>query len=97
LHNEFREISTVHAADLRRSEGQDALAQGKTDHYPTRRSGASPHVGKGNLEFFNVEGRKDGWKIQVITQPPQSPDLNVNDLGLCRVENLKDGATTMDE
>jgi hypothetical protein len=67
-----------------------------------QQDGASPHVGKGNLEFFNVEGRKDGWKIQVITQPPQSPDLNVNDLGLfrslkCRVENLKDGATTMDE
>jgi hypothetical protein len=84
LHNELREISTVHAADLRRSEV-----------YPTRRSGASPHVGKGNLEFFNVEGRQDGWEIQVITQPPQSPDLTVNDLG--RVENLKDGATTMDE
>jgi hypothetical protein len=41
------------------------------------------------------------WSF-IITQPPQSPDLNVNDLGLFRslkyrVENLKDGATTMDE
>jgi hypothetical protein len=56
-----------------------------------QQDGASPHVGRGNIEYFNQEGRKDGWKIQVVTQPPQSPDLNVNDLGFfrslkCRVE-----------
>jgi transposase len=67
-----------------------------------QQDGASPHVGRGNIEYFNQEGRKDGWKIQVVTQPPQSPDLNVNDLGFfrslkCRVETLKDGANNMDE
>jgi hypothetical protein len=38
----------------------------------------------------------------VVTQPPQSPDLNVNDLGFfrslkCRVEILKNGANTLSD
>jgi hypothetical protein len=67
-----------------------------------QQDGASPHVGKGNLEYFRQEGRKNGWKIKVVTQPPQSPDLNVNDLGFfrslkCRVEILKNGANNLSD
>jgi hypothetical protein len=27
-------------------------------------------------------GAKDGWSISILTQPPQSPDLHILDLGL---------------
>ena len=47
-----------------------------------QQDGASPHVGKGNLEYLRQEGRENGWKIKVATQPAQSPGLNVNDFGL---------------
>jgi len=67
-----------------------------------QQDGASPHVGRGNLDFFYEEGHKDGWNINIVTQPPQSPDLNVNDLGFfrslkCRVDHLKNGANDMNE
>jgi len=67
-----------------------------------QQDGASPHVGRGNLDFFYEEGHKNGWDINVVTQPPQSPDLNVNDLGFfrslkCRVEHLKNGANSIEE
>lgn len=59
------------------------------------------HTGQGNVEFFNNDGQKNGWNIQVVTQPPQSPDLNVNDLFFqslkCRVEKLKNGANGLNE
>jgi len=65
-----------------------------------QQDGASAHTTPSNLEVFNREGRKDGWKIKVITQPAQSPDLNINDLAFfrslkCRVEILKNGAETL--
>lgn len=67
-----------------------------------QQDGASPHVGKGNLDYFYYEGKKDGWDINVVTQPPQSPDLNINDLGFfrslkCRTEQFKNGANTVEE
>ena len=66
-----------------------------------QQDGASPHKGNGNIEYFNTEGRKDGWNITVITQPAQSPDLNINDLAFfrslkCHVEMIKKGANSLD-
>jgi len=63
--------------------------------------GAGPHKGKGNLENLNRIGKLFGWNIQFIIQPPQSPDLNVNDLGFfrslkMRVNNLKNNGQTTD-
>ena len=43
--------------------------------------GAKPHDGNGNKDFLNDEGCKEGWNISIVTQPPQSPDLNILDLG----------------
>jgi hypothetical protein len=62
--------------------------------------GAKPHNGCGNLEFFRQFGVQDGWNIIVVTQPPQSPDLNILDLGFFnslkkRVSSLKFQATTI--
>ena len=44
-----------------------------------------------NVEIFYQKGQKSDWNITVATQPAQSPDLKVNDLGFnlslkCRVE-----------
>ena len=66
-----------------------------------QQDGAPPHTGHDNVEFFNNEGQKDSWNITVVTQPAQSPDLNVNDLGFfrslkCRVEQLKAEEATLE-
>ncbi|CAN0047978.1 unnamed protein product, partial [Sphacelaria rigidula] len=46
-----------------------------------QRDGASPHTGKNNPEILNSAGMGRGWMVELVTQPAQSPDLNVNDLG----------------
>jgi hypothetical protein len=43
--------------------------------------GAPPHTGKGNEEKLKEVGIKDGWNIKFVTQPAQSPDTNILDLG----------------
>lgn len=58
--------------------------------WPTRRTpiyvqqdGAGAHVKETDADVaFN--GKKYGWDIQLRTQPPNSPDFNVLDLGLFR-------------
>ena len=42
---------------------------------------ASPHTGKNNPEILNSAGMGRGWMVELVTQPAQSPDLNVNVLG----------------
>ncbi|CAM9592210.1 unnamed protein product, partial [Sphacelaria rigidula] len=42
---------------------------------------ASPHTGKNNPEILNSAGMGRGWIVELVTQPAQSPDMNVNDLG----------------
>ncbi|CAN0246078.1 unnamed protein product, partial [Laminaria digitata] len=46
-----------------------------------QQDGATPHTGKDNPEIFNSAGMGRGWLVELKTQPLQSPDLNVNDLG----------------
>ena len=63
---------------------------------------ATPHTGQSNVNIINLEGRKDGWNIQVIQQPPQSPDLNKLDLCFFwslqkRSDHLKWHARTIDD
>lgn len=62
--------------------------------------GAKPHVAKANQRNWAKHGRMKGYDIRVVTQPAQSPDLNVNDLAffaslqsdteLVAKENVKD-------
>ena len=63
---------------------------------------ASPHNGLGNTAALNVAGLAHGWHIRWRTQPAQSPDLNLLDLGFfhslkSRVAKVKMGARTIDE
>jgi hypothetical protein len=44
---------------------------------------ARPHIHASDEEFIH-EARKDGFDIQLTFQPPNSPDLNVLDLGFFR-------------
>ncbi|CAM9154592.1 unnamed protein product, partial [Sphacelaria rigidula] len=46
-----------------------------------QQDGASPHTGTGNPEILNSAGMGKGWLAELVAQPSQSPDLNINDLG----------------
>ena len=41
---------------------------------------ASPHTARANLQHWLRHSSMKGFTIEVVVQPPQSPDLNVNDL-----------------
>ena len=49
-----------------------------------QQDGARPHTGKQVVERLNAIGAKLSPKLEVRTQPAQSPDFNVNDLALFR-------------
>ena len=42
--------------------------------------GAKPHTSKANEQLWASHGAQKGFRIVVRTQPPQSPDLNCNEL-----------------
>jgi hypothetical protein len=42
--------------------------------------GAKPHVGNDNIQLLNERGAQGGFSIQCMLQPPNSPDLNKNDM-----------------
>lgn len=66
--------------------------------------GAAPHTGKNTINLLNRSGkrsRKGVPTIHVTTQPPQSPDTNVNDLSFfasltARVKRLQRGSSLWD-
>ena len=49
-----------------------------------QQDGASPHTGQDTVAKLNAIGAKLSPKIVVITQPAQSPDMNINDLAFFR-------------
>ena len=62
--------------------------------------GATPHTGHDTPSKLNATGREGGWNIKLVTQPAQSPDLNVNDLGFfASLESVvwKEGYESVDE
>jgi len=44
--------------------------------------GATPHTGKDNPFKLSCVANQDGWNIEMVAQPAQSPDLNLLNLGL---------------
>lgn len=46
--------------------------------------GARPHTSKENTRAFACHSKMRGFKIEVVVQPAQSPDLNVDDLAFFR-------------
>ena len=51
---------------------------GHTLYY--QHEGASPHIARANLQHWRRHGNMKGFTTEVVVQPVQSPDLNVNDL-----------------
>ena len=55
---------------------------GQVLHY--QHDGARPHTDRVNMQLFRSHGAMKGFNIQVLVQPAQSPDLNVDDLAFFR-------------
>ena len=49
--------------------------------YFIQQDGARPHTANGTIEDLIAGGTGDGFVPIIVTQPPNSPDLNINDLG----------------
>jgi len=66
-----------------------------------QQDGASPHTAGGVIDELEQYGSVDGWKFKIVTQPAQSPDLNINDLSFfrsfkTRVNQIKKNDNTLD-
>ncbi|KAK9697940.1 hypothetical protein RND81_08G071200 [Saponaria officinalis] len=48
-----------------------------------QKDNAKPHISPQDLDFLNVV-KSDGFDIDLVCQPPNSPDLNILDLGFFR-------------
>lgn len=64
--------------------------------------GARPHTGLDNPAEIARLGSTEGWRFKVVTQPAQSPDLNILNLGLfhslkSRVAAIKQNAVNIDQ
>ena len=55
-------------------------AYASSEHY-IQQDGALPHTAKGTVEDLTLAGSSDEWLPVIVTQPPNSPDLNLCDLG----------------
>ncbi|XP_074266707.1 uncharacterized protein LOC141589988 [Silene latifolia] len=56
--------------------------EGENKHIIIQQDNARPHIK--NWIRFQSQANKDGWNIELSCQPPNSPDLNVLDLGFFR-------------
>ncbi|KAE9035930.1 hypothetical protein PR002_g7324 [Phytophthora rubi] len=52
----------------------------KTTTIMVQQDNAGPHVQDDNADILEA-GQEGGWDIQMVSQPPRSPDMNVLDLG----------------
>ncbi|XP_074263988.1 uncharacterized protein LOC141586595 [Silene latifolia] len=57
--------------------------EGASKHIFIQQDNARPHIKNNDPEFMAV-ANTDGFNIELVFQPPNSPDLNVNDLGFFR-------------
>ncbi|KAK9666092.1 hypothetical protein RND81_14G159900 [Saponaria officinalis] len=55
----------------------------KDKHIFIQQDNATPHITNNDQEFRNA-ATSDGFNIELVFQPPNSPDLNTNDLGFFR-------------
>jgi hypothetical protein len=62
-----------------------------------QQDGARPHTTEGAVEDLELAGTGEGWTVKVVTQPAQSPDLNLNNLGFFHSIKTKVHAEDCDE
>ena len=58
-----------------------------------QQDGARPHIGGGAVTLINAALQDNNWNAWMVNQSPQSPDLNVLDLGL--FHGMKKNADTI--
>ena len=46
-----------------------------------QQDGARPHTASDTISDLEKAGTGEGWTPVIMTQPPNSPDVNINDLG----------------
>ncbi|GJU29414.1 hypothetical protein Tco_1173003 [Tanacetum coccineum] len=64
--------------------------QGHTGPIFIQQDNAKPHINVDDVEFIQ-EASRDGFDIRLCFQPPNSPDLNVLDLGFFRaIQSLQE-------
>ncbi|GKA63367.1 hypothetical protein Tco_0762973 [Tanacetum coccineum] len=65
-------------------------SQGHTGSIYIQQDNAKPHIGVKDAEFLR-EASRDGFDIRIRFKPPNSPDLNVLDLGFFRaIQSLQE-------
>ena len=57
--------------------------QGLSKHIYIQQDNAKPHIAHNDREFLE-EAIKHGFYIQLVQQPPNSPNMSVLDLGFFR-------------
>ena len=67
-----------------------------------KQDGARPHTGNNTVADMEAAGTGDRWTVKFVTQPAQSPDFNVNDLGFfrslkSRIKKMKSYCTDREE
>ncbi|KAK9748405.1 hypothetical protein RND81_02G054800 [Saponaria officinalis] len=73
--------------------------EGASKHILIQQDNAKPHIKNDDPEFM-AAANSDGFNIELFFQPPNSPDLNTNDLGYFRaLQSLQSAkiANTVDE
>jgi len=60
------------------SKGRPCPEAGQVLHY--QHDGARPHTAKSNARAFASHSKMRGFAIEMVVQPAQSPDLNIQDL-----------------
>lgn len=51
-----------------------------SNHIAIQQDNVKPHINDNDMDFIN-DDQSDGFHISLVNQPPNSPDLNINDLG----------------
>lgn len=59
---------------------QGKVAKGFSKHIYIQQDNAKPHLSAHDPDFMQA-ANTDGFNMQLICQPPNSPETNINDLG----------------
>jgi hypothetical protein len=76
------DVAHEHAADQIRAKIRELLPHLRYTGIIIQQDGATPHTGHDAVNRINQYIQQGNWHCILVNQPPQSPDLNLLDLGL---------------
>ncbi|KAG2816895.1 hypothetical protein PC113_g23033 [Phytophthora cactorum] len=69
----------------------------KSTTIKVQQDNAGPHVQDDNADIIEAGQEGGGWDIQMVSQPPRSPDMSVLDLGFFNsLQSLQHKTPTFD-